>query len=180
LSAKFDTRGYPSTHSDIVALMVLDHQVRMTNLITRFGWEVRVALARDPAGDAALRRDVLNWAREFVGYLLFIDEAALPGGPIKGASGFAETFARMGPRDRQGRSLRDLDLQTRLLKYPCSYLIYSEQFDHLPAIARDAIYARMRQILEGEETAPRYARLSADDRRAIVEMLRETKKGLGF
>jgi len=180
LSTKFDTRGYPSTHSDIVALMVLDHQARMTNLMTRLGWEVRAALVRDPAGDADLRRSLTSWAGEFVDYLLFIDEAAFPNGPIQGASGFAEKFAGRGPRDRQGRSLRDLDLQTRLLKYPCSYLIYSEQFDHLPAMARDAIVARMRQILTGEEKGKKYARLSSADRRAILEILRDTKKDLGL
>ena len=180
LSTKFDTRGYPSTHSDIVALLVLDHQVRMIDLMTRFAWEVRVALARDPAGDGALGRDLTNWARELVDYLLFIDEAALAGGGIQGASGFAEKFASAGPRDRQGRSLRDLDLQQRLLRYPCSYLIYSEQFDHLPTLARDAIYTRIRQVLLGEEKEPKYSRLSPADRRAIVEILRDTKKGLGF
>jgi hypothetical protein len=179
LSARFDTRGYLSPHSDIVAHMVLDHQVRMINLMTRIGWEVRVALSRDPAGDAQLRSSLGGWAREFVDYMLFIDEAP-PNGSIRGASGFAEKFASQGPRDRQGRSLRDLDLERRLLKYPCTYLIYSEQFDQLPALARAAIYQRMGEVLSGTEHAPKYARLSASDRRAIVEILRDTKKGLGF
>jgi hypothetical protein len=178
LAPFFDTSLHLSPHSDIVALMVLEHQSRMTNLMTRFGWEVRVALAREPAGDTDLHRNLAIWAREFVDYLLFIDEAPLPGSPVQGASGFAEQFANLGPRDRQGRSLRDLDLQTRLLKYPCSYLIYSEQFDRLPEIARDAIARRMRQVLTGEDRQPKYSRLSPADRRAILEILRDTKTGL--
>ena len=87
---------------------------------------------------------------EFVDYLLFVDEPRLPA-PVKGASGFAERFSALGPRDRKGRSLRELDLQTRVLKYPCSFLIYSPAFDALPAEARDAIYARLSTVLSGTD-----------------------------
>ncbi len=176
LNGRFDTRSYPAVHSDVVAHLVLDHQTRMMNLLTRVGWETRVALAANPSTLGPLLRDA---AREIVDYMLFVDEAPLAG-VVEGSSGFAEVFASAGPRDRQGRSLRDLDLRHRLLRYPCSYLIYSEQFDRLPAQARDAIYARMRQVLSGEETAPRYLKLSSSDRQAIVEILRDTKQGVDF
>ena len=73
---------------------------------------------------------------DLVDYLLFVDEAPLKR-PVRGTSGFAERFAAAGPRDAQGRSLRDFDLQRRLFKYPCSYMIYSEAFDALPATAKD-------------------------------------------
>jgi hypothetical protein len=181
LGTVFDTSDYPSTHSDIVALMVLNHQTRMINLMTRMGWETRVAQAGaqpargGPSGSNAGVPSLADWVREVVDYMLFIDEAPLSG-PIEGTSGFAEKFASAGLRDRRGRSLRDLDLHQRLLRYPCSYLIYSDQFDHLPIVARRAIYARLQQVLSGAEKSPRYARLSADDRRAISEILRDTKK----
>jgi hypothetical protein len=116
-------------------------------------------------------------ASELVDYLLFVDEAPLPA-PVKGASAFAAAFAARGPADRQGRSLRQLDLERRLLRYPCSYMVYSAAFDALPNEAKDAVYRRLWQILSGNETAPRYARLSPADRRAIVEILRETKSDL--
>jgi hypothetical protein len=74
--------------------------------------------------------------------------------------------------------LRQLDLETRLLRYPCSYMIYSQAFDSLPEQARSAIYHRMWEILSGTEKVKRYARLSLTDRQAIVEILRETKPGL--
>ena len=109
--------------------------------------------------------------------LLFVDEAPLPA-PITGTSGFAEQFGRTGPRDGKGRSLRQLDLRTRLLRHPCSYMIYAEAFDGLPAAARDAIYARMWQILSGADRGKQYARLSLADRQAIVEILRDTRTGL--
>jgi hypothetical protein len=84
----------------------------------------------------------------------------------------------MGPRDHQGRSLRDLDLTHRLLRYPCSYMIYSAAFDALPADAKDAIYKRMWQVLSGDDQGQKYSRLTLADRRAVVEILRDTKKDL--
>jgi hypothetical protein len=94
------------------------------------------------------------------------------------SSVFAAKFAAEGLRDRKGRSLRDLDLQHRLLRYPCSYMIYSEAFDALPDEARAAIYERMWQVLSGALAEKKYARMSRADRRAIVEILRDTREGL--
>ena len=162
---------YPSPHSDIVAFLVFDHQARMMNLLTRIGWEARVN-----AQGANTQDELEASARELVDYLMFIDEAPLDG--VAGTSGFAERFAARGPRDRKGRSLRDLDLQRRLMRYPFSYMIYSEVFDALPADAKDAIYRRVWQILSGQESSPRYLRVSGEDRRAIRDILRDTKPGL--
>lgn len=169
LEGKFDMTGYLTPYSDLVALLVLEHQVEMANLITRIGWESRIG------SDAG--RPLTEAAAEFVDYLLFIDEATLPG-PIKGVAGFEKAFEAAGVRDSKGRSLRDLDLTTRLMKYPCSYMIYTKAFDALPADAKAAIYARMYEILSGKETSERYQHLSATDRRNIVEILRDTKKDL--
>lgn len=162
-------------HSDIAALLAFDHQMHGMNLLTRTGWEVRVALADAPATAAAV---AVRAAADLVDYLLFVDEAPLSG-PVGGDSGFAAAFTAPGPRDARGRSLRDLDLQTRLLKFPCSYLIYSEAFDALPAVAKDAVYTRLWAVLSGRvEQTPRHARLARADRLAIVEILRETKRSL--
>jgi hypothetical protein len=109
--------------------------------------------------------------------MLFIDETPLPG-RIQGTSGFAEKFSAQGPRDSKRRSLRQLDLERRLMRYPCSYMIYSPAFDGLPTGVKEAVYQRLWQILSGEEKSAKYARLSTADRRAIVEILRETKKDL--
>jgi hypothetical protein len=166
--------GYLARTSDMAALLVFDHQMHMTNLLIRIGWETRAGL-HDGRGDLA------SWlrsaAREFVDYLLFVDEVPLPG-KIHSTSGFAERFAALGPKDSQGRSLRQLALDKRLMRYPCSYMIYTDAFDDLPSPARDAIYERMWQVLSGTEPDPKYTRLSSPDRKAIVEILRETKRGL--
>src|SRR6185295_19801164 len=121
LDGAFDPRGYVSTHSDIVALMVFQHQVHMTNLITRVGWDARIAVYEHRADFASgALRDAVN---ELVDYLLFVDEAPITA-PIKGTTSFAETFAAQGPADSRGRSLRHLDLVHRVQRYPCSYMIY--------------------------------------------------------
>ena len=171
LEAAFDAHGYVSAHSDIAALMVFQHQAHMTNLITRAGWEARIA-AYDHRGDPAggPLRDTVN---ELVDYLLFVDEEPLTAA-IKGTTGFAETFAAQGPADRRGRSLRHLDLERRLLRYPCSYMVYSAAFGALPIDVRGAIYGRIGDVLSGRDTSPKYARLSEADRRAILEILGET------
>jgi hypothetical protein len=109
--------------------------------------------------------------------MLFVAEAPLVN-PIHGTSGFAEKFSNEGPHDRKGRSLKQLDLERRLMRYPCSYMIYSEAFDALPTEARDAVYNRLWQILSGTEDNPKYARLSLADRQAVTEILLETKKNL--
>jgi len=170
LDGRFNMDGYLSAYSDIVSLVVLEHQAQMLNLITRVGWEARVG------ADAG--RPLDQAAAELVDYMLFIDENPLPG-PISGPTTFASSFSARGPRDHQGRSLRDLDLERRLLKYPCSYLIYSEPFDALPQTAKAAVYERLWEVLSGKETGKRYAAaLSSADRTAIIEILRDTKKDL--
>ena len=180
VATQFDVRGFPSEHSDVVALMVLEHQSRMANLLTRVGWETRVALGPGPArqpANGSLAPRVLEAVRDLVDYLLFVDEAPLAS-PVTGSSSFTRRFADEGPKDPQGRSLRQFDLQRRLFRYPCSYMIYAPAFDALPPEAKQAIYQRMWSILSGSERGREYARLSPADRRAIVEILKATKKDL--
>jgi len=181
----FDADGYRTLSSDIVAHLVLTHQAGMTNLLTRAGWEARAAdpalhppFAATPEQQASIAAVMSGVASEVVDYLLFIDEAKLTE-TVRGGSGFAERFSMSGPRDRKGRSLYELDLRRRLMKYPCSYLIYSPAFDALPPAAKAPIYKRMWEVLSGQEQDPRYREaLSLADRRAIVEILRDTKKDL--
>ena len=182
VAGRFDVSGYPTPYSDIAALMVLEHQTHMTNLLVRTGWEFRVAaferraargLFAAPgreAGDPVL----LGAVRDLVDYLLFIDEAPLTDRMV-GTSGFAESFEARGPFDGQGRTLREIALDRRPFRYPCSYLIYSAAFDALPSDARAAIYRRLWQVLSGSDRDPRYTHLSRRDRQDVVDILRDTK-----
>jgi hypothetical protein len=181
----FDADGYRALSSDVVAHLVFAHQIGMTNLLTRAGWQARVAdpalhppFTAAPGEEERIALMMKGVASEVVDHLLFIDEAPLTA-RIQGRSGFAERFATSGPRDRQGRSLRELDLTRRMMKYPCSYLIYSAAFDALPSRAKDPIYRRLWEVLSGEERDARYQSvLTRADRQAIVEILRDTKKDL--
>ena len=148
LSGKFDTGSYLSPHSDIVALMTLEHQARMTNLITRVGYETAITIEGQSAFNQAYHQPVEELSdvarhridsavEQLVEYMLFVDETKLHA-PIKGTSGFAEAFQKSGPQDRKGRSLRDFDLTQRMFRYPLSYMIYSEAFDGMPEAARSA------------------------------------------
>jgi hypothetical protein len=174
LAIELDTTGYLSPYSDVAALMVLEHQTHMANLIIRMGWESRLAAAEpQPKNQARLQEA----ATDLVDYLLFVYEVPLPG-KVRGSSGFAERFAALGPSDANGRSLRQLDLDRRLMRYPCSYMIYSDAFGALPESAKNLVYRRLWQVLSGQDKDGRYARLSPVDRQAIIEILRGTKKDL--
>ncbi len=103
LSGKFDTRAYLSPFSDIVARMTLEHQTHMTNLLTRAGWEARMAFhyqegVNKAAGQApnfigaSDNRRIDSAVEEMLEYMLFFDEPAIKS-RIEGASGFSSTFA---------------------------------------------------------------------------------------
>ena len=181
LAPKFPAGHYASAHSDLVANLVLAHQTQMHNLITLVNFKTRIALhaarksGQDP--DAAARKAFEPPAEELVRYLLFADEAPLDG-PVAGTAEFASDFAALGPRDSLGRSLRDFDLNRRLFKNPCSYLIHSEAFDAIPEPARGFIYGRLLEVLTSRVSPKGFERLSPDDRRAILEILLETKPNL--
>lgn len=177
-----DVEQFLTPTSDIVALQVLEHQLHAMNLMTRTAWEHRLvagASADAPVAatdEPALSPRVREAVDELADYLLFVDEVPL--GTIKGNSGYAEWFQAQGPKDASGRSLRDLKLDGRLMRYPLSYTIYSTAFDGLPPVVRQAVYRRLWDVLSSPTPDQRYAHLTAADRRAIVEILRATKSDL--
>jgi hypothetical protein len=170
LSGRFRTKPYLTPHSDLVALMVMEHQTAIHNRLARAALEGRVVLYRDDAGAESAIRELGD---EVVDYLLFRNEARLTD-RVAGTSSFAQEFAKRGPFDSKGRSLRQFDLKTWLFKYPCSYLVYSPAFQKLPAEIKDYTLKRMYAILTGAEGQTEFAHLSADDRRAIREILADT------
>lgn len=185
LTGRFAAEAYLHQGSDVVALMVLGHQVQMHNLLTRASYDTRLAL-RDaevmnqalgrPPGERSegVQRRIAAAAEALLRHLLFVGEPRLAG-PVVGDPAFARDFTAAGPRDGRGRSLRDLDLERRLLRHPCSWLIHSESFDALPGEVREATLERLRQVLSGEDRSPDFAHLDAADRRAIGELLVATK-----
>lgn len=160
LRGRFDLTGYLTPYSDIVAQMVMQHRNLVGNALNRV--------------QARPERDEVE---ALVDRMVFVDEVALPA-PVRGTSGFAADFQAQGPRDRRGRSLRDLDLATALMRYPCSYMIYSPQFDALPELAKAAVYKRLWDVLSGADRGAKYAHLTPAKRAAVLAILRETKQQL--
>ena len=153
LSDKFDTAQVLKPTSDIVALMVLEHQTGFAN---------RVAVINAQYRSGALA-DIDKTIDELASFMTFADEAPLPS-PVKGNSAFDAVFARRGLRDAQGRSLRDFDLQTRLFRYPLSYMIYSTSFDSMVPDAKTRLWQRLHAVLSG-----------SDRGRAAIAILAATK-----
>lgn len=188
LADRFAVDKYRARDSDIVALMILEHQTLVHNRLTKAGYAVRQALAYEaemnralgePAGHRleSTTRRIQSAGDDLVAAMLLADEAKLTA-PISGTSGYAKKFADRGPRDSRGRSLRDLDLKNRLFKYPCSYLIYTQAFDELPQEVREYVWKRLWEALAQSNVEKQFAHLIAADRQAIVEILHATKKGL--
>jgi hypothetical protein len=185
LTQRFRGDTYLSSQSDIVALMVLEHQTQMHNAIAAANYETRQAIyqsyqmnellqrPKDHLSDSAKRR-IASSADRVLKYLLMCGEFQLTD-TVMGSTRFAEEFTARGKKDSKGRSLRDFDLHTRLFKYPCSYLIYSASFDGLPDEVRIEVISRLTAILEGRDTDQQYAHLTSGMRREILEILRETK-----
>lgn len=186
LTDYFDTSNYFADTSDIVALMVMEHQKFVQNEITRLSFKIRNALPQSGAqrspptrwADLGARQQLAlkKMVSSLVRALLMLDAAPLRDRVVP-SSGFARRFSQLGPRDSKGRSLRELDLETRLFRYPLSYLVYSEAFNALPALALDIVRDEISNVLRGVDPTGVAARVSASDRKDVIDILSETKPG---
>jgi hypothetical protein len=187
LSPFFDGSRYLARTSDLVALMVFEHQTDMHNAITRAGFAVRRMQAyqetlqrelnepvtEEPSYDS-VKRVFDHSARDVVDALLFKDEAALPEGGIEGMGAFQKVFLAGALRTRDGLSLKDLDLRTRLFRNRCSYLIYSKHFQALPVRFKRLVYQKLEAALKLRSADERYDYLGNAERSRIATILRET------
>lgn len=171
LRSTLDIFRFPEPTSDVVALMVLEHQVHGLNLLTRFH---RVM---DQIGESEDLSRAKSISEAVLAYFFFSGEATIKA-PIHGAPSFVQSFVPQGPKDSRGRSLRELDCQKRLFKYPFSYLIYSPSFDALPARAKKHFYHRVWEVLSGEDASGDFSGVTSDQKTAIREILIDTKKDL--
>jgi hypothetical protein len=176
LDRKFDTSKYLVPTSDLVALMTLEHQSRMTNLITSLNARTRGVTSFERL-EAKVQRQVEAAIEELIACMVFADEVPLAE-PVRGVSTFTTTFPQLGPQDQKGRSLRDFDLQKRVFRYPLSYMVYSPAFDAISASIKERIYRRLFDVLTAKDSSPKFAQLSAQSRLAAFESLRTTKLSL--
>ncbi|MGH8226834.1 MAG: hypothetical protein ACREU3_02840 [Steroidobacteraceae bacterium] len=185
LDSWFDTKPYLTNKSDVVAVMVLESQIDVHNLVIHASYKSRAILERQIPGGSTKR---LTWQQlpaplqkrfrallePLVRGMLYVGAAKLPTA-VHGTSGYAAWFQALGPFDAHHRSLRDLDLKTRIFKYRLSYLIYSRAFAFLMPSVKDYLYQRLIQILTRHDTTGAYAGIPASERKAILEILTATK-----
>ena len=163
---------YAAPSSDVVALLVLTHQVHVTNAIVRLGRELQASSSTK----LSARARVL--VTELADALLSTGAAPLTS-PVEGALAFVRWFEGQGRRDDQERTLRTLDLSDRLFRYPLSYMIESTAFGNLPAAARAAVYLEVRDRLD---RSARNSGLASDERarwQAALEIVRHTQPEFG-
>jgi hypothetical protein len=186
LSGFFDNGAYLTNTSDIVALLVFEHQLAMQNTLTRCSMLCRRMLDYQANLQRELKEPVTEnlaydsvksvfagAARDIVDDLLFKGEAELPDG-IKGSDAFPHAFQSGAVCASDGSTLKELSLQGHLFKNRCSYLIYSEIFRMLPALLKNLVFDRLARALDPDAPDPRYAYLPAPERGRIAAILRET------
>jgi hypothetical protein len=164
LKKRLDLTKYPAAHSDIVALLVHDHQTHLHNLIARVNYEQQYE--KPGSSEELLLRA-----------LVFVDEAPFDHA-LLGSSAFEAQFVKLGPRDKQGRSLRQFDLETRLFKYRCSYVLYSKASTAFPRQFETVSIAGCLIVLSTAEPPEPFDRIPRTERAVIFEILRGTKTRL--
>lgn len=171
LAGLTNTDAYPRPHSDLVALLVFEHQIDAHNYLirTHYAWHIDEVRGKTNQAAAVWKQE----ADQLVKHLLFDKEAKLES-PVQGTSGFQTEFAKRGPFDSQGRSLRQFDLKQRLFQYPCSYMIYSQAFQSLAQPVRAYVYRRLKAVLTGDDLGSLSHEMSEKDRQNLLEILPAT------
>ena len=186
-----DTRPYLVRSSDVTALLVFEHQVSVQNALTkanqeclrmidyqtRLQKELKERVTEEPAYES-VRHVFAAASQQVLDALLCKDEAALPPGGIQGAGGFAQAFDPARASSPTQPSLKELDLQQRLFKYRCSYLIESATFDRLQPTLRRRVLQRLWRVLTDSAAEPRYDYLEPAERDTIREILTHTLRNL--
>lgn len=182
LSALINTEKYLQPTSDIVALMVLEHQCRTHNLITKAKMGYQRALyfqkSYSEGGDLD-SHDGMSWkmaegsAKQIVEAFLFASEIDPGGDGVEGSDEFAEAFKERGVKTEKGKSLRDLRLYGRIFKNRCSYMIHSLAFKGLPELIKERVYHHLREEL-GKEADNH---LSSREKKTLLGILEETVPG---
>ncbi len=190
LSPYFDVSAYLRKGSDLVALMVLEHQCTMHNLLTAANQDCRQAMARQRDFQEAFKEPVTSEPQgsalgvfrshvdKVLRHLLFSGEYELKDDGVEGDVTYQDAFRRNRRETGEGRSLKDFQLRNRLFKNRCSYMIYSTSFEALPGQFKAMLYDRLLAVLNGQDASPEFAHLSESERHNILEILRETKTGL--
>ena len=158
--------------SDILPHLIHEHQIGFDNQVIHAAYIAREIGDKGRTPTLADDKRLNEKASALVRYILFADEAKLPPSGIVGDEQYAKDFLSNKKASGSGLSLKDLDLKTRMFKHRCSYMLYTPQWQKLPSLIKNRVYAGMKLALSGKDR--NYAYLSAQERLAIVSILRET------
>lgn len=176
---EFDWSAYLTETSDILPHLILEHQAGFMNLVLEATYRARTY---QHIGKGEIKPEhvaVLHGlADELVRYLLFADEAKFPAGGIRVDPQYREDFLADRKEASNGISLKDLDLETRIFKHPCSYLIHSDVFEATSDLFKQRVYQVLGEALSIEKPNPDFAYLSVTEKEAIRGILRETLSDL--
>ena len=177
---RFSYEKYLVESSDILPQLVHEHQAGFVNRVLQAGYAARIHLHEQNGGELtdSQRAEVERHAKELVRYILFADEAKLPEGGIKGDAAFREDFLRNRKVSKSGASLKDFDLQRRMFKYPCSYMIYSPVFEALPEVVRSRVLEQLRRALNTEDRS--FDHITVNEKATIAQILSETLTGFAW
>ncbi|MDA0813163.1 MAG: hypothetical protein O3C21_12355 [Verrucomicrobia bacterium] len=189
LDSIIDTSKYLAPTSDIVALMVLEHQITVHNAITRAHFHTErwihqnAVMAKhfgNPEGTLSdsTRRLVKNEAARLLQALLFVEEMPLEDWGVEGNREFQEQFLRSAKTTSSGQSLREFHLMSRLFKNRLSYMIYSPAFDHLPDPFKAVFFPLLWETLQGRGSKELFQHIPESERLRIKAILRESADAL--
>jgi hypothetical protein len=174
---RFSFERYPVATSDLLAHLLHEHQVGGVNRLIRAQYRFRELRHRNGGSvPQALPPDLETELADLLGYLLFAQEAPIPASGIPGNPAFREGFAR-NRKVVDGHSLKDLDLQTRLLRFRCSYLIHTPFFEGLDADLRRRIVRDLDHALSPGKRNAASRHLSDSEAAVIRTILRATVPG---
>lgn len=169
--------------SDVIAHLVLQHQVQFHNALSKLTLMTQKALHDQKVFDKLLERDgtmvestlrrIHHAAEDLIDSMFFYEEVT-PLPEMVYNTNYRTDFENMGPKDKKDRSLRKLDLHQRLFRYPLSYLIYSDSFLKLPAYAKQYVLTQISDILNPEKVHEKFNYIDERDKKIILSILHQT------
>lgn len=163
--------------SDILPHLVHEHQMGFENRLVYAIYTMRQLKAENKGlMSSEGKAEIEERAQELARYIVFADEAKFPAKGIVGDPKYAEDFLRDRKMTKAGLSLKDFDMKTRIFKHRCSFMLYTDTWEHAPKEIKDRVYYRMAEALR--DAQPSMPHLAAEERRVIREILKETLRDL--
>jgi len=177
----FSWSRYPVETSDMLAHLLHEHQAGFINMVLEGTYRARYALHQSGGQLSQGQRQMLDaHAARLVRYVLFADEVPLPAGGIPGDPSYKKAFqSHQRHALPSGASLRDLDLNSRLLRYRCSYMIHTPMWDAMPEPLLQRVHEHLKQALDEKHPSAEYAYLGTEEKRVIRAILTQSK-GIQF